>query len=257
MATLALLPIFALAQTPAISHLQYSADRGANIVGSGQYAARQDYVTDDLGGNRTRVQIPALPERPNFRDLQIETNGDVLFATDVGFRLSGIYFDPADVIKYSAGGFSKAFDASAAGVPNGVHCDGVARIGANGALLLSFDKTFTIAGVTVRPADVIAFSSGGFGPKVLDATALGLPAALNVIAVDAMGTATDLLVAFDTAGTVGGVVFTHEDILQLHLANSTWSKRYSLTSFSDRWDSAHLDGLATTTVDTIFANSFE
>ena len=38
--------------------LQYSADTGANIVGAGQYAARQDYVNDNLVGTRTRVQIP-------------------------------------------------------------------------------------------------------------------------------------------------------------------------------------------------------
>ena len=252
-----LLPVLALAQSPPISQLQYSADMGANIVGVGQYAARQDYVIDNLvAGNRTRVQIPGLPERSNLRDFQIDKNGDVLFALDVGVTLGGTYFDPADVIKYSGGGFSKAFDATAAGVPKGVHCDGVARSGTSGALLLSFDQVFTVAGITVRPADVIAFSAGSFGAKILDANALGLNSALNVDAVDAIGTTTDLLVSFDTGGTVGGVAFTHEDILQLHLATNSWSKRYSLSSFSDRWGTAHLDGLAATN-DTIFKDGFE
>jgi hypothetical protein len=246
------------AQLPPIVQLQYSADSGANIVAAGQYAARQDYVIDNIlvSGNRARVQIPGLPQRANLRDFQIDKNGDVLFALDIGVTLGGTYYDPADVIKHSGAVFSKAFDAAAAGVPKGVHCDGVARSGASGALLLSFDTTFTAGGITIRPADVIAFSAGSFGAKVLDAQALGLADALNVDAVDAIGTTTDLLVSFDTGGNVGGVKFTHEDILQLHLANGSWSKRYSLNTFSDRWGAAHLDGLAATN-DTIFKDGFE
>ena len=253
-----LLPVaLAVAQSPAISQLQYSADTGANIVGPGQYAARQDYVVDNqVSGARTRVRIPGLPERANLRDFQIDSNGDVLFALDVGVTLGSTYFTPADVIKYSGGSFSKVFDATAAGVPAGVHCDGVARSGKSGPLLLSFDRTFSVGAVTIRPADVIAYSAGAFGAKVLDAKALGLAASLNVDAVDALATTTDLLVGFDTGGNVGGVSFTHEDILQLHLANGHWSKRYSLGSFSDRWGTAHLDGLAATN-DTIFQDGFE
>jgi hypothetical protein len=248
---------FAMAQSPAISQLQYSADTGANIVGVGQYAARQDYVIDNQVTNtRTRVQIPGLPENANLHDFQIDANGDVLFALDIGVTLSGIYFDPADVIKYSGGSFSKAFDAAAAGVPKGVHCDGVARSGKNGGLLLSFDSTFTVGAITIRPADVIAINAGAFGAKVLDANALGLSSALNIDAVDALGTTTDLLVAFDSGGNVGGITFSQNDILQLHLSDNSWSKRYSLSSFSDRWDIAHLDGLAATN-DTIFQNGFE
>lgn len=244
------------AQLPRITQLRYSADSGANIAGTGQYAARQDYVTDNLAGSRTRVQIPGLPERTNLRDFQIDNNGDVLFALDVGVTLGGAYFSSADVIKYSAGVFSKAFDAASAGVPDGVHCDGVARLGATGPLLLSFDHIFAVAGLTIRPADVIAFNGTAFGAKVLDAKTLGLPSTLNVDAIDAIGTTTDLLVAFDTGGSVGGVAFSREDILQLHLADAGWSKRYALSSFSDRWGLAHLDGLAATN-DTIFQNDFD
>jgi hypothetical protein len=236
--------------------LRYSADTGANIVGAGQYAARQDYVNDDLAGTRTRVQIPSLPERANLADFQIDTNGEVLFALDVGVTLGGTYFDPADVIRYSGGGFSKAFDAATAGVPNGAHCDGVARLDANGALLLSFDRTFTANGFTVRPADVMKVSGGAFVGKKLDAQALGLPASLNIVAIDAMGTHTDLLVAFDTAGTVGGVSFTRNDLLQVHLPAGVWTRRYALSSFSDRWGVAHVDGVAALN-DTIFKDGLE
>ena len=236
--------------------LQYSADTGANIVGAGQYAARQDYVNDDLVGTRTRVQIPGVPERANLADFQIDANGDVLFALDIGLTLGGTYFDAADVIKYSVGTFSKAFDAAVAGVPKGVHCDGVARLDANGSLLLSFDRTFTANGFTVRPADVMKVSGGAFAGKMLDAQALGLPASLNIVAIDAMGTHTDLLVAFDTAGTIGGVSFARNDLLQVHLPSGVWTKRYALSSFSDRWGVAHVDGVAALN-DTIYRDGFE
>lgn len=236
--------------------LRYSADTGANIVGAGQYAARQDYVSDDLVGTRTRVPIPGVPERANLADFQIDANGDVLFALDIGVTFGGTYFHPADVIKYSGGGFTKAFDATAAGVPKGVHCDGVARLDANGALLLSFDRTFAANGFTVRPGDVMKVNGGAFAEKKLDAQALGLPASLNIVAIDAMGTHTDLLVAFDTAGMVGGVSFARNDLLQVHLPGGVWTKRYVLGSFSDRWGAAHVDGVATLN-DTIFKDGFD
>ena len=54
----------ASAQDPNILQLQYSADIGANIVGATQFAARKDYVTDDLLGTRLRVSVPAPPSSP-------------------------------------------------------------------------------------------------------------------------------------------------------------------------------------------------
>ncbi|MGA9335048.1 MAG: hypothetical protein WBV39_12280 [Rudaea sp.] len=92
------------ADTLPILALHYSADTGANIVGPSQYAARRDYVTDNLAGTRVRIQIPGLPERVNLVDFQIDANSDVLFALDVGVTLGNSYFDPADVIRYSSGG---------------------------------------------------------------------------------------------------------------------------------------------------------
>ncbi|MGA9335047.1 MAG: hypothetical protein WBV39_12275 [Rudaea sp.] len=53
--------------------------------------------------------------------------------------------------------------------------------------------------MTVRPADVVVVNSGTIAGKKLDAHALGLPSTLNIVAIDTMGTHTDLLAAFDTA----------------------------------------------------------
>src|SRR6185369_10000711 len=133
-----------------------------------------------LAGTRLRKTLAGLPERANLADFQIDANGDVLFALDIGATLSGSYFDPADVIRFSGGAFSKAFDAAAAGVPKGVHCDGIARLDRNGALLLSFDRTFAAGGFTIRPADVMQVNAAAFTAKKLDAQALGLASSLNI-----------------------------------------------------------------------------
>jgi hypothetical protein len=254
---LALGPQCTFAGAPAIAHLQYSADIGANIIGPGVFAARKDYVDDDLVGTRLRTQIAGLPDTAILHDFHIETNGNVLFALDIGATLGGTYYSPADVIRRNASAFSKEFDSVAAGVPAGVHCDGIARLGRSGPLLLSFDTTFTVGGITIRPADVIRFSNGVFGAKALDALALGLPANLNIDAIDMFGTKGYLLVSFDTGGAVGGMTFADEDVLQLRLADGTWSKRYTLLNFSDRWDAANLDGLAATNNDSIFDDDFQ
>ena len=256
--SLALIANGVAAQQPPITQLQYSADIGANIVDVGRFAARRDYVIDDTLGTRLRVTIPGLPDRVNLTDFQIDTSNAVLFTVDSGVNLAGTYYRAGDVIGYANGVYSRAFDATLAGVPRDVACDGVARSGTTGALLLSFNRAFTIGGGVVRPADVIGYSGGMFGAKVLDAQALGLSARLNVDAVDAIGTTSDLLLSFDTGGAVGGVVFADEDILLLHLATSAWSKRFTLATMSDRWRAANLDGLAAApNGDALFKNGFE
>jgi hypothetical protein len=103
----------------------------------------------------------------------------------------------------------------------------------------------------------VEFSGGVFGAKLLDAQALGLPANLNIDAIDTFATKGYLLVSFDTGGTIAGITFADEDILQLRLRDGQWSKRFSLLNFSDRWGPANLDGLAATNNDTIFEDNFQ
>lgn len=247
----------ATAGAPAIAHLRYSADTGANIVGATTFAARKDYVDDDLSGTRTRVQISGLPDTVILRDFHIEPNGDLLFALDTGTTLAGTDYQPADVIRFNGSGFSREFDSGAAGVPPGVQCDGIARFGVTGKLLLSFDHTFAVSGITIRPADVITFSGGAFGAKVLDAKALGLPDTLNVDAIDTFRTEDYLLVSFDSGGAIAGIPFTSADVMQLHRIDGSWSRRFILSTFSDRWNTANLDGLAAVNNDTIFQDDLD
>ena len=257
-AALGLVSTLAVAQTPLVVELQYSADIGSSFIDATTLVRRSDYVIDDTHGRRARVHIAGLPDAANLGDFQIDSSGVALFSLGAGITVSGTYFDPADVVASNAGTWIKAFDAAAAGIPKGVHCDGVGRWNGNGPLLLSFDTTFSLGGITYRPADVIFVNGGSLGSKLIDASALGLAANLNIDAIDAIGTNTDLLVSFDTAGIVGGVGFTADDVLQIHLADASWSKRFALRTFSSRWETANLDGLGTAPVsDFLFANDFD
>ena len=244
---------------PAIAGIGYAADTGANLIDANTFVARRDFVLDALGAGRFRLTIPGLPDTAILRDFHIENDahGDYLFALDIGVTLSGTYFSPADVIRFNGSDFTKEFDAAAVGIPHGVHCDGVARWGDTGKLLLSFDRTFKVGATTIRPADVIVFSGGSFGKKVLDAQKLGLPVNLNVDAIDTLRTKDYLLVSFDSGGKMGGIEFTSADVMQLHVTTGTWSKPYKMLDFSDRWNYANLDGLIAVNNDTIFQDDFE
>ena len=246
----------AQAGAPAIAALDYSADIGANLIDANTFVARRDFVIDDLLGTRVRQQIPGLPDTVILRDFHVEANDNILFALDIGLTLGGTYFRPADVIRFDGSAFTREFDSFAAGVPAPVHCTGVARWGDTGKLLLSFDTTFTVGGVTIRPADVIVFSGGVFGFKVLDSQAVGVADGLHIDAIDTFRTKRYLLVSFDHGGSIGGITFTSADVMQLDRASGTWSKRYATATFSDRWDVANLDGIAALNVDTIFEDDF-
>jgi hypothetical protein len=180
----------------------------------------------------------------------------VLFCLDIGAALGGVYFRVGDVIRFADSQFDKAFDATAAGVPWGIGCDGVTRWGNAGDLLLSFDQLFTTAALTVRPAEAAVWNGALFAGKPFDAAELGLNASLNVDAIDAVGTVTDLWLSFDTGGSAGGVIFADEDVVHLQLADPGWSKPHTLLSLSDRWGAADLDGLFAND-DVIFSNGFE
>ena len=249
--------ISATAGAPAIAALNYSADIGANLIDANTFVARRDFVSDDLAGTRVRQAIAGLPDSVILHDFHIEPNADILFALDIGATLGGTYVRPGDVIRFNGSAFTREFDSAAGGVPLTIHCTGVARRGDTGKLLLSFDSTFTVAGLTIRPADVVVYSDGAFGSKILDAQAAGVPSGLYIDAVDSFRTKRYLLVSFDHGGRVGGVTFTSADILQFDRNAGTWSKRYDVGTFSDRWQRANLDGLAAVNVDTIFEDDLE
>jgi hypothetical protein len=66
---------------------------------------------------------------------------------------------PADLVSFSSGTWSKLFDSSAAGVPDGMNVEGAAVL-SNGDYLLSFDTGGSLGGVTFGPTQVLEYNPG-------------------------------------------------------------------------------------------------
>ena len=84
-----------------------------------------------------------------------------------------------NVMEFSA--YTLEFDATAKGIPLGVMIDAVSEIGPND-LLLSFDVTVALGGITAAPEDLVRFHNGAFG-LFFDGSVAGVPAGLNLDAV--------------------------------------------------------------------------
>ena len=97
--------------------------------------------------------------------------------------------DDADIYAWSGSAYSRAFDASAAGVPGGANVDGYSKVSAT-SFYLSFADNVTIAvpgpDLSVQDEDVVLYDSGTWS-VYFDGTAHGLTAAnldLDAISVD-------------------------------------------------------------------------
>jgi len=91
-------------------------------------------------------------------------NGDALLLSfDVGFdvapSIGGVHIDKEDLVSFDAPSatFTMFFDGSAAGVPPGLDLDAADVLECNGHLLLSFDGSGEIGGVSFDDEDVLEF----------------------------------------------------------------------------------------------------
>jgi hypothetical protein len=81
---------------------------------------------------------------------------DLLLSFDVAVQLNGATFDDGDAVRFDGVAFAPFFDAHAAGVPQGLDLDALHYLD-NGKLLVSFDGSGTIGGVSFDDEDVLAY----------------------------------------------------------------------------------------------------
>jgi hypothetical protein len=85
-------------------------------------------------------------------------SGNLLLSFDVTVEFPSFTADDEDIVQFQSGVPSLFFDGSAHGVPTDLDLDALDRIASNGNLLLSFDASGTIGGVTFDDDDVLAYS---------------------------------------------------------------------------------------------------
>ena len=102
-----------------------------------------------------------VPDGVDIKDLAPH-GSNLLLAFDSTFAAGGTTFFPLDVAEWNGSSLTKFFDGAAAGVPDGMAINGLHLL-PNGHLLLSFDTTGTIAGVTINREDIAEYTPGAPG----------------------------------------------------------------------------------------------
>lgn len=200
--------------------------------------ADEDVLVDNQAGVTMLESLGSLPASADVVAFGVQTNGDRLFSLDTAASLGGGVARPGDVMRYDGASYSKEFDASGAGVPNGVQTDAVSL--APGGLLLSFDTTVSLPGSVVAADEDVVLWDGSTFSMVIDGSALGLASELDVDAVSQTGI-DRYMISLDTTATVGGITVADEDLLQLD--GSTWSLYFDASASDADWSAADLSAV--------------
>ena len=224
------------AATP-LKSIRYAPD--ITVVLSGTTVTPQNVAEDNLAGTVSLVNIGTIPNGTDVIAYSRLANGDQLLAFDTTLSLpGGLTVRPGDVVRLSGTTYSLAFNATANGVPNGVMTDALAEISPND-LLLSFDVTITLGSLTAAPEDLVRFKDGAF-TLFFDGSLAGVPVGLNLDAVDCLPRNGHLLLSFDGSGTVGGVNFDDEDVLEYSPESNSWAMAYDGSAQHAEWPPADL-----------------
>jgi len=202
-------------------------------------------LDDDLAGGVAVSAIPGIPSQADLVAYELLSNGVELFSVDITVALpGGITAEPRDVVSFApaGGNYAILFDGSALGVPDGTRID---AIGGDGApLLLSFDVTVALpGGVVADDEDAVSFAGGVF-TSLFDGSAANVPSSLDLDGLDRLPDG-NLLLSFDTSGSIGGVPFDDEDVLEwTGPAPGTFEMAYDGSLVDADWGAADLDAVS-------------
>ena len=226
------------AATP-LAELRSSPD--VTAVLAGVVFADEAVAADDRAGGVVLVPLGPLPAEADVAAYHLLADGDQLLVFEATVTLPGpLVAGPADVVRFAGASYSLELAGEAAGLPAGARIDALSRL-PDGRHLVSLDVAADLEGQPVDDSDLIAL--GGGPPALhLTAAAAGIPAALDVDAIHLLESGR-LLVSFDTGGTVGGVSFGDEDVLELDPAGPSWELAYDGDAEQGGWVGADLDAL--------------
>jgi hypothetical protein len=219
------------------------------------WAAVSPDVTVELGGvmvypenvaveNMLGVVVPMslgdLPIGVNLTAYHLLSNGDQLFSLDGTALLAGpLAAEPEDVVRYDGDSYTMEFDGSAEGVTAGAGVDAVSTL--ESELLLSFDTTVSLGIVTADEEDLVRFDGSQF-TLFFDGSAAGVPEGLDVDAAHNLGEG-NVALSFDGSGSLPGVVFADEDVLEYHPITGAWEITYDGSAEHAAWGGSNLDAV--------------
>jgi len=213
----------------------------------GQTFDDEDVVEDYLDGSVSQISLGAIPPAAALTAYHVRAGGTQVVSFDTTVTLpGGLVADPGDVVQTNFDGtaaYTMVFDASANGVPPGAMVDAIAFVNSiGGDILLSFDTTVALPGpITADDEDLVRKTGSSF-TILFDGTAAGVPTGLDLDGANLVYANAHLLLSFDDSGTVGGVNFTDEDILEYTPSGSTWEMAYDGSALHSDWPAANLGG---------------
>jgi hypothetical protein len=216
----------------------------STVVLDGQTISDEDVASDDIvSATITPLGLGALPNASDVIAYHGLDNGDRLLAFDVTVALpGGVTAFKGDVVRYDGANYTIEFDASAEAVPAGVHVDAVSQNTA-GNLILSFDTTVELTGSTFMDEDLVEFDGIVFS-SFFDGAAEGVDAVLDVDGAHVFPGSDFVALSFDTSGTVGGVYFDDEDVLEYDPGTGTWEMAWDTSVERVEWAaSADIDAV--------------
>ncbi len=223
-----------------LEELLYSADTSAVFGGVG---ADDEGVLSESGAGMALRDVGGLPAAGDLVALHDAGGGGVYFVLDTAVVLAGgVAAGPRVVVHYDGAVFAEAFDAGAAGVPDGVAIDALTRA-ADGDWLLSFDGAVTVGGVHAADEDLVRHDEAGGLSLFLDGSAAGVAEALDLDGAHRLEGG-ELLLSFDGSGTLGVVRFDDEDVLEHAPGAGTWERSYDGAAIHPAWAAADLDALS-------------
>lgn len=107
--------------------------------------------------------------------------GDLILSVDVPTTIGATTYDPADLIRFSAGVFSSFFDATAASPPIPTTSNVIGADVRAGLMVVTFDIPTTLGGSTFLPGELVAWDGASFASFYQD-TSWPLSSRANALA---------------------------------------------------------------------------